>query len=417
MTELLPFVIGGLAGGSVYAVAALGLVLTYKTTGIFNFAHGAVAATAAYVFFDLWQRAGVPWPVALVLVLGVLAPLMGILLERLSRLLTPIPTASKIVATIGLLVGIQGSLTLRYGSVALEFPPFLPTTLYQVGSINIRADQIITMVVALAAAGALAAYFTRTRTGRAMRAVVDSPDLLSLTGISPRRVQLTAWVIGSCFASLSGLLIAPTLGLDAVLLTLLVVQAFGAAAIGAFSSLPLTYAGGLVVGVGAALASKYVSGVPSLSGLPPSLPFLVLFLVLLVLPSRRLLQVAEANQPPVAAPRPRPAALTAAMLIAGVGALMLLPFVFSSRLPAFNSALPYVLIFASLALLVRTSGQVSLCHLGFAAVGASTFALASDAGLPWVVSLLLSGLVGVPVGALVAVPAFRLSRLYLALAT
>lgn len=417
MSDLLPFIVVGLASGSIYAIAALGLVLTYKTTGIFNFAHGSVAAASAYVFFDLWQTRGVPWPIAFVLVIGVLAPVGGLLLERLSRLLVRVSTAAKVVATIGLLVGIQGALVFNYGPVAIEFPPFLPTTTYSVGEVNVSADQIITMVIALVAAAALAVFFKSTRTGRAMRAVVDNSDLLSLTGISPSRVRITSWIIGSCFASLSGLLIAPTLGLDAFLLTLLVVQAFGAAAIGAFGSLPLTYVGGLVIGVGAAVSRKYVGEVPALSGFPASFPFIVLFVVLLVLPARKLTQAPDAPAKPKPVRAPLPRQLVLGLAVAGIAILALVPLIAGSRIPSYTNGLIYVLIFASLGLLVRTSGQVSLCHIAFAAVGGATMYHALNAGVPWALSLLLAGLVTVPVGALVAVPAIRLSRLYLALAT
>jgi branched-subunit amino acid ABC-type transport system permease component len=415
--DLLPFIVGGIAGGSVYAMAALGLVLTYKTTGIFNFAHGSVAALAAYAFYDLRVKNGMPWPLALIFVVFVLGPVVGLLLERLARPLSRVSTAGKIVATVGLLVGIQGALSMRYGSVALEFPSFLPTDTYTLGSVNVSADQIITTVVALLAAAGLATFFKRTRTGRAMRAVVDNGDLLGLTGISPTRVRVTSWVIGSCFASLSGLLIAPSLGLDSFLLTLLVVQAFGAAAIGGFGNLPLTYLGGLLVGVGAAISRKYVGHFPSLSGFPASFPFIVLFAVLLILPSRRLTQVPDAPQRPRRPGAPIGAPLVALLSAGGIGLLALLPLVARGKLPTLNNGLIYVLVFASLALLVRTSGQVSLCHITFAAVGATTFSHLSDGGAPWIVSLVGAGLVAVPVGALVAIPAIRLSRLYLALAT
>src|SRR6185436_1237810 len=97
----------------------------------------------------------------------------------------------------------------------------------------------------------------------------------------------------SAFAALSGILLAPQTGLDAILLTLLVVQAFGAAAVGAFTSLPLTYVGGLVVGVGGALATKYVVDVPNLAGFPPSLPFIVLFAVLLFMPKGRFVETSR----------------------------------------------------------------------------------------------------------------------------
>src|SRR5207249_361951 len=74
MSDYFPYMITGLTDGSIYAIAALGLVLTYKTSGIFNFAHGAVAAAAAYIFFELWQKHGWPWPIAGFVVIFVLPP-------------------------------------------------------------------------------------------------------------------------------------------------------------------------------------------------------------------------------------------------------------------------------------------------------------------------------------------------------
>ena len=417
MSGLLPFVIGGLAGGSIYAIAALGLVTTYKTTGFFNFAHGSIAAGSAYIFYDLWQRSGLPWPVAFILVVGVFAPLSGVALDLLITSLAGVSTAAKITASVGLLVAVDGLLTLRYGPVTLDLPAFLPTKTYKVGSVNVGADQIISMLVALGASGGLALFFARTRTGRAMRAGVDNKELLSLTGTRPRRVQLTACIIGACFASISGLLIAPSLGLDALLLTLLVVQAFGAAAIGAFNSLPLTYLGGLVVGVGAAISRKYVGRLPFLAGFPPSFPFIVLFVVLVALPADRLPLVPETSTSPRLAGGKPSSRVSIVATLAGTMTLCAVPLFASTRLPAFNSGLAYVLVFASLGLLVHTSGQVSLCHLAFAAVGAAVFAHAQAAGVPWALALVLSGLLAIPVGAVVAIPAFRLSRLYLALAT
>ncbi|HEV3496226.1 MAG TPA: branched-chain amino acid ABC transporter permease, partial [Actinomycetes bacterium] len=218
-------------------------------------------------------------------------------------------------------------------------------------------------------------------------------------------------------AGLTGVLIAPTLGLDAILLTLLVVQAFGAAAVGAFSSLPVTYAGGLVVGIAAALATKFVATTPSLSGLPPSMPFLVLFVTLLVIPRRRL---AVATGPRRAIPdrTPLPPALPRAGLVAGAVALLAVPALVGARLPVYINGLTFVLVFLSLGLLVHLSGQISLCQAAFAALGATTFShLTSGLGLPWLVALVLAGVAVVPLGAFVAVPAIRLAGIYLALAT
>ena len=418
MSQVLPYLIIGLTDGSVYAIAALGLVLTYKTTGIFTFSHGATAAAAAYVFFEFWKRDHLPWGLAAFVVVFILAPLAGVAFERLARELERVSTAAKIVATVGLLVAIQGIIVVIFGSVAVDFPPFLPQGVHRFGTVHVGDDQVITVIIALASALVLFAFFRTTRTGTAMRAVVDNGELLDLTGISPTRVRVLSWVIGSSFAALSGLLIAPGIGLNITVLTLLVVQAFGAAAIGSFSSLPLTYVGGLVVGIGAGLATKYAGQVPVLSGLPPSFPFVVLFVVLVVMPKNRLTQAAAEPVPPVAARRAKanPRAGLGAVVIA-VGLLAVAPELIGSRLPSYSDGLVFVLLFSSLALLVRTSGQVSLCHMAFAAVGASTFSHFVADGVPWALALVLSGLIAVPIGAVLAIPAIRLSRLYLALAT
>src|SRR5438067_2515840 len=155
------------------------------------------------------------------------------------------PTAHRVVATVGLLVGLQGLMVIRYGQAPIPVRYFLPAKVFRLFGVNVRYEQLIVFVLALVAAVALSRFLSATRIGVAMQGVVNDPSLLALQGISPIAVRRSAWMIGSCFAALSGALMAPSLGLDATLLTLLVVQAFGAAAIGRFSSLPLTYLGGL----------------------------------------------------------------------------------------------------------------------------------------------------------------------------
>jgi len=422
MNEILPFVVVGIATGSVFALAALGLVLTYRTSGIFNMAHGAVAAASAFSYYGLRTSLGVPswWAVAIVLV--VVAPVLGLLLELVSRGLGSASTTNKLVGTVGLLLGIQSFLVVAAGNGTRPFPEFLPQGQHKLAGVVVGDEQFITAGVALAAVVGLYAFLSRTRTGVAMRAVVESSDLVGLTGTSPASVRRISWVIGAVFAATSGLLLAPSVGLDSLLLTLLVVQAFGAAAIGSFSSLPLTYAGGLAVGLIAAFSSKYAAqfgqSKPWLQGLPPSVPFLVLFGVLCFMPKRRLQEVGAAvtrhsGSRPLGTPGLRRAGAVVAVVLGLLG-----PQIAGTRLPVYTAALAYVAIFASLSLLVRTSGQISLAQIGFAAVGAATIShLTQEAHLPWLLALLGAGVVAVPLGALIAIPAIRLSGLYLALAT
>ena len=420
MNALLPFVILGITAGSVYGLTGTGLVLTYKTSGIFNFAQGAVATTGAYVFYilhdDVFHLPAVPTALICVFVLG---PVLGLGLEAMARRLADSSATMQVVATVGIVLAVQGFFTATFGELARTFPAWLPQHTVDVGGVFVGTDQMIITGIALAATVALFLFFRLTRLGLAMRGVVDNPELLDLGGTSPAAVRRWAWIIGSSFATLAGVLLAPTLNLDATVLTLLVVQAFGAAAIGRFSSLPLTYVGGLVVGIAASIATKYVvTASAALAGLPASIPFIVLFLVLIFTPRSKLADRRVRRPRPASAYAAPARVQLAGALLAGAVLLVIPHIVNAGQLPYWSDALTQVILFLSLGLLVRTSGQVSLCQAAFAAIGATTMGhLTAGFGLPWGAALLLAGLAAVPIGAFIAIPAIRLPGVFLALAT
>ncbi|MGI8663392.1 MAG: ABC transporter permease subunit, partial [Acidimicrobiales bacterium] len=247
---------------------------------------------------------------------------------------------------------------------------------------------------------------------------VDDADLLEITGFDAAAVRRLAWMLGGGVAVLSGVLIAPTVGLNPQLLTYLVVQAFGAAAIGRFRSLPWTFVGGWIIGIVAAFGQKYANQYPVLLGLPNSVPFMALFVVLLVSKPTSLPGAARGKRFVTDRFSPLPSGLVAVLAFVGTALVVAIPGLVGPKLPVFISAAGFTVVFLSLGLLVKTAGQVSLCHGALVAVGAATFSrFAVDLGLPWPVALIASGLVTVPVGALVALPAIRLSGIYLALAT
>jgi branched-subunit amino acid ABC-type transport system permease component len=413
----LPFVITGIVTGSLYGLAGLGLVLTYRTSGVFNFGHGALGAGAAFLFYTLHVGHHLAWPLAALIALVCFAALGGWLMERITRSLGDVPEAVVVVATVGILLAIEGFLFLQYGSVTRPFPEFLPTTGFTLMGVNITWAQVISLFIATSSTLLLYGFLRRSRLGVAMRAVVDNPTLVALSGDNPARVRQAAWAIGAAFAALSGILLAPTLGLDANLLSFLVVQAFGACAIGLFSSLPLTYAGGIGVGVATSLATKYLTDRP-FNGVPPAMPFLILLVVLLVVPVSRFPRRRSSLRSLVPDVKPLSARAAIVTTVIGLAALSVVPVVAGSQLPVWIAALVDVIIFSSLALLVWTSGQISLCHAAFVAVGAVAMGhLTTGEHLPWLLALALAGLITVPVGALIAIPAIRLSGLYLALAT
>src|SRR5262249_35748441 len=146
MSDFLPFVVIGLTVGSVYALAATGLVLTFKTSRIFNFAYGSFAAVVVLLFFALVYRVGLPSQLAAVAVLGI-GPLLGAGFELLGRQLSPLSTEAKILATIGLQLAITGVVILWgnrvYSRRALSDQPRLPGSLVRIWGVNVGVDEII----------------------------------------------------------------------------------------------------------------------------------------------------------------------------------------------------------------------------------------------------------------------------------
>ena len=228
MSTLLPFIVIGLTTGAVYGLAGVGLVLTYKTSGVFNFAYGALAAVAAYAFYVLHVLNGWAWPLAAVVAVLVVGPLMGLILELLARRIQGRSLALQVASTVGLLLVIEAGVNLIYGTQTVRnVPVFLGAGNFRLLGTNVQVAQLVTFLFAIAVTVALSAFFRVSRRGIAMRAVVDNPELLDIAGTSPANTRRQAWIIGCTLAAASGVLFAPLLPLDPVQLTLLVVAAGG----------------------------------------------------------------------------------------------------------------------------------------------------------------------------------------------
>jgi branched-chain amino acid transport system permease protein len=409
-----PYVITGLVVGSIYAVAAFGLVLTYRTTGLFNFAHGAVAMVAGYAFLQLREEWGLPTPVAMVLTLAVVAPAIGVLIDRvLFRSLADASQASRVVVTIGLLVLLRGTIEILFGADPRPVAPYLPEDTVRLGSTNVGYDQISVVAIALAVFVVLTVFFKRSRTGLAMRAVVDDPALVAGAGLSPSRLSSITWAMGSALAGTAGVLLAPLVGLDTTTLTLLVVQAFAAAVIGRLTSLGRTYVAALALGVAGSVTLRLFEDVPDLvNGLRPSLPFLFLFAYLVVARRGSLRELGTAVPwQGTARARDLPWAPVA------IGGLVLALTLPDSRLLVLGQALVLAIAYLSITVLTGTSGLISFAQAGFAGTGAFVTIHLLRADVPFPVAVLLGALSVVPFGVAIALPALRLSNLYVALLT
>src|ERR1700722_5414027 len=290
MHQFLPFIVIGLATGAVYGLAGMGVVLTFKTSGILNLGYGSIAALDAFLFYILYVEHNWPWPLAVVVCLLVFAPLLGLLMEVLARSLTDASETIKVVATVGIILIVEAIGLLWHETNPPTFPHFLSQSTVSILGVNVTWEQIILFVFSLVAGTALYLFFRFVRLGVVMRGVVDNHELVSMSGDNPIRVRRWAWIVGTVFAAAAGLLLSPTFPVDGVTLPTAVFSAFGAAALGYFSSLPLTFGGGLVIGIAGALMDKYAATIPALAGLPVGLPVIILVLVLILIPRSRLVQ-------------------------------------------------------------------------------------------------------------------------------
>jgi branched-chain amino acid transport system permease protein len=435
LSNVLNYAIPGVPYGCIYALVAVGLVLTYRSSGVFNLAFGAQAYVSAAVFYDTAGSHHWPTWAAFIVSVFVVGPVVGLVLDRLLfRHLRTATAAVKLVAALGLLVGVPALIqAVWFGTRAKLRPPAVgptPEHFYRWHSYGIDSNQVAVVVATVLVVVGLGFLFRSTALGLRMRAVVESPRLLQLNGVNAERVATSAWILSSVLAALAGVLLAPLYArVDATNFTVLMVAAIAAAAFGGLRSLPLTLLGGIVLGVGQEVLTKYLPlGNALVKGFRPSVPFILLFALLLFWPGLRRADVAD---PLAGVSQPRPP-LAASLRDARLDRLNRVMFpafiavflgVSLFALPSFwlflvTQGIIMSVIFLSYTVVLGMGGQISLCQATFAGVGAFTTAqLATNHGVPVLVGMVAGAALAALVGAVVALPALRLGGLYLALAT
>ncbi len=434
MTALLTTVFLGTVVGSIYALSAFGLVLTYRASGIFNFAQGAVGMIFAYAFYQLVQGGRMdlvvmvydqewtlPTGAALVAVVGLLAPAFGWALDAvLFRRLRAAGEVVQIVATIGLLVALQGLAGVVWGpGTTLTPTSIFSQHVFVAGGFRATVEQVASVSLVLALTVGLLVFLRRSALGVRMRAVVDRPDLAELTGVDSARVSAMSWAIGTGFAALAGILLVPYFGsLDPLTLTFLIVAATAAAVVGRLESFPVTLAAGVGIGVAQLLVQRYTDSEIARQ-LRPSIPFVVLFAVLF-LPRWRRRPTDRTSPPPLPVVERVMSSgerLVRLGLLAAV--LAVAPFVLDLEWQVHLARLPgTALIFLSLVVVSGYGGQVSLCQAALAGFGAFTTAhMIVTFSLPFGLAVVAGGVAAVPLGAFLALRAATLSPLFLGFAT
>jgi branched-chain amino acid transport system permease protein len=424
------FIVVGLSLGGIYAISACGLVVTYTTTGIFNFAHGAIGCFCAFAYWELRVNRHMPAPVALVLVILVIAPLIGIILDKvLMQRLRQATLVVQLMVTVGLMLAFMGiTLTVWKPNTGRSLPHFFESTKgVKFGDVTATWHRIITVVVALGIALLLRTILKRTRTGVAMRAVVDNRSLAALNGVKPGIISGASWALGCMTAALAGILIAPETGMVVENLTLVIVIAFAAAAIGQLKSLPGAFIGGMVVGLAKAFSGQFVSFDSNFTYAAEAIPAVILFIAVLFLPEARLATgTLRATRRYERLTTPKEAALGGFVIVALVVAWAngWIPWFWGTNFGERTDVwlgrgagfMILGLIMLSLVPLTGWAGQVSFANFAIAGFGAAMYShVGGQNGEP--IGLLFVILICAPLGVVVAIPALRLKGLYLALAT
>ncbi|MEO8058525.1 MAG: branched-chain amino acid ABC transporter permease [Burkholderiales bacterium] len=284
MDAYLPFLISGLGVGAVYAMSGVGLVVLYRSSGVLNFAFGALGAIGAYVAWSLLDR---EWPPALAWGSAVLTSmLLSLAYGRwlAPRLAQRDPTIRSI-GTLGFALIVLGftewfwgeqprRLVLPTDSMAFEFA-------LAGGDVRLTYTRALGLLLAVLMMIGVALLLGRTRVGLKMRALANDRDLSALLGVRVLQVDTVAWLLSGAFAGVCGLLLANIVRLQATLLTFLVIPAFAAAIVGRLRSLPATVAGGVAIGVLEALAIT----VPGFAPFRTATPFLIALAMILLAPN------------------------------------------------------------------------------------------------------------------------------------
>jgi ABC-type branched-subunit amino acid transport system ATPase component/branched-subunit amino acid ABC-type transport system permease component len=427
------FLFLGLGNGAVYAALAVALVVTYRSSGVLNFATGAQSLYAAYTYTLLRQgqllqpipglraTVSVGGPMgfvpALLITLAIQALLGAIIYLLIFRPLRNHRAVAKAVASLGLASLLTALVNYQVGTQQLLAGPIYPQTRYTVGGVTIPMDRVWFAVTIIAVALALTGIFRLTRFGLATRASAESEAGALVSGLSPDRIALFNWMISSVVAGLAGILIAPLVPLVPGSYTLFIVPALAAAVVGRFYALGPAVITGLALGALESVA-VYLNVAHSWfpAGAGEVLPLIVVLVMLVArgktLPSRGTLAKLTLGR----AYRPRSLALPLAI---GVPAAVVALYLFHGGLrDALITSFIMAVIALSLVVVTGYVGQISLAQLTFA--GAAAFALSTIAnswGIPFPIAPILAALFATVVGVVVGLPALRIRGLLVGVVT
>jgi branched-chain amino acid transport system permease protein len=423
--EILLFILLGLGSGALIAGIALGVVLSYRGSGLINLSTGAMAMLGGYAFWALnaGRIASLPTAAALLLALVFVAAVGALTEFAVYRPLRNSAPLAKLVASLGVLLVAQASMLLAFGITPQPAPGILPTNIVHIFGAVVPIDRFILTGLVIVAAAALAAAYKWTKFGLATRAAAENEAAAMLSGLSPNVISLVNTLLASLVAGALGILAASITSLDPETLPLLIIPALAAALIARFTSFGLACAAAIGIGILDSLV-EYASaqswfpqsGGVSLPGVTDLLAFLIIVVVLFWrgsrIPGRG--EIVERRLPE--APRPRHLWRTA--LICGlIGAVLLVIFPYDFREALINTLIGAVMAL-SLVVITGFVGQISIIQLALAGAAGFTIShMAVNFGITFPVAALAGIAVAAAIGVVTAISAVRVRGVSLSVVT
>jgi sulfate-transporting ATPase len=412
MNEAVRFALLGLGVGALYALASQGLIVIYRGTGVLNFSLGATAIAGVFMQWELHEEVG--WPFLLSAIAGVAwSALLGALTHWV--VMRPLRRSSslvRVIATLGVLITIQAAVVLRYGSNPRQIESWLPTSRVTLWSdVSITWDRLILLGIGCVSAFGLWLLYRSTQFGLATEAVSESERSASAIGLSPNRIALQNWALGSALAAAAGILVVPIITLQVTAMTGLVLAAMAAALVGEFRSFPIATLAGFAIGAGQAVVGRYSDQ----EGLGPSLPFLVVIAVLVIRGRKLPLRDHYLQQLPMVGN----GRINWAWTLFGCGAVVFVMVTKQSKwIDALTVSLGVAIVLLSIVLLTGYAGQLSLAQYSIAGFGAYVAGrLVAVFDIPFLLALAAGVVAAVPLGIVFGLPAVRTRGINLAIVT
>jgi branched-chain amino acid transport system permease protein len=285
MSYFFQLVVSGIVVGSIYALAALGFVLIYKSSKVLNIAHGQIIAAGAFIAYALTGWVGIPIYLSFFLSL-VITFFLAMSVERIFlRRLIGEPIISVIMVTIGLMSILDGLIYLTpFGSANFSFPQFLPADMIAFGGVSISWTQLVGVLITVVMIGGFSLFFKKTTVGISMRAVSDDQFASMSVGISVPRVFGLAWATAGLSAAAAGCIIGNITGLNFETLQAFGIAVFPVVILGGLDSILGAVVAGIIMGLIQQFASGYLDGNFGLNGTAEVLPYIILLVILLFKP-------------------------------------------------------------------------------------------------------------------------------------